>query len=287
MNIRHAIYRAEFHARDVAGYAGRFPVHVDVELSGKCQLACTMCPYGTGGFDESKQGMMPRVMVVSALRQARLAGAKSVKLNFRGEPGLSPDLADMITYAKKLDFDEVSINTNLTAFSYRRLNEICEAGIDLVIVSADGASEETYEAIRVNGNFEKLMDRLKALYGHPKRPRVRVQMVVQDRNRHEVDLAKDVFTDYCDEIRFHNVRSNNTGERKRCPQPFQRLVVMWDGQVGACCGNWDNEAVIGRFPEQSLLEIWHSPEAQALRRKAREPNSAEPCRSCLVGGSYK
>lgn len=285
--LRHALYRLRFHARDWLGCACDFPVHVDVELAGKCQLACTMCPYGTGAFDESKQGMMPADMALDVLTQARHGGASSVKLNFRGEPGLAHSLINMVQYAKALDFDEISINTNLTAFSYRRIHELCEAGVDLVIVSADGATKKTYEAIRKNGSFPKLLDNLKALYSHPKRPRVRVQMVVQEKNKDEVGLAKELFGPLCDELKFQRVRSDNSGERKRCPQPFQRLVVMWDGSVGACCSNWENEAIIGRVPDQSLKQIWKSKPAEMLRAMARDPGSAEPCKSCTVGGSYK
>lgn len=279
-------YRFAFRAREYLG-AGRFPVHVDIELSGKCQLACTMCPYGEGTFDAGKQGMMSEDMACEALDQAWYGGASSIKLNFRGEPGLSPLLIPMVKEANAYGFTEVAINTNLTAFSPRRLRELCDAGLDLLIVSVDGATAETYEAVRVNGDFEKLCGNLLIMRAFPRRPRLRVQMTVQDRNRHEVPLMRRKFGRIADELTFNPERHDNSGERKLCPQPSQRLVVMWDGAVGACCHNWDKEAVIGRFPQQSLQEIWDSPEARELRRKAAKPEMGEPCRSCKVGSSYR
>lgn len=285
MNLKHKYYRWKFNAAPYLPLS--FPVHVDIELSAKCQLACSMCAYGTGDFDESKQGMMPRDVALDALYQAAAGGAKSVKLNFRGEPGLSQDLAPMTLTAKMLGFTEVAINTNLTSFSRRRLVELCEAGLDLMIVSIDGATQETYESIRVKGDFIKLIRNLQFVYKRWDRPRIRIQMVVQERNSHETDLLNLTFEDLCDEIVFQDIRQSNSGQRKKCPQPWQRLVVMWDGKVGACCHNWDHEAIIGQFPKQTLAGIWRNGNMKLLREWASHPEQGGPCRTCTVGSSYK
>ena len=283
--IPHWLYRAEFHLR---GYRpGAFPVHIDLELSGKCQLACIMCAYGEGTFDTSKQGMMDPHLANQALIQARYHGAKSVKFNFRGEPGLAAHLHSVVVAAKRVGYVETAINTNLTSFSRRRLRNLGLAGLDLMIVSVDGATKETYEAIRINGDFAKLQLNLDYLMSCDPRPRVRLQMVVQDRNAHEVGRMGEVFNGLYDELVFQGIREGNEGQRKACPQPNQRLVIMHDGRVGACCHNWNHEAVIGHFPEQSLKEIWDSKEARELRELAKHPGRGEPCRTCLVGSSYK
>lgn len=285
--LKHALYRAKFRARTWTG-PGRFPVHVDLELAGKCQLACTMCPYGTGEWGTDRQGMMPYSLAVKALVQAQDGGASSVKLNFRGEPGLHPRLIDAVRLAKNLGFVEVSINTNLTAFSTRRLQALCDARLDLCIVSADGATANTYEAIRVGGDFHKLLARLEELHNYTPRPRIRVQMVVQEANRHEVELAKKVFGPLCDELQFHPIREGNQGgERKRCPQPFQRLVVAWNGEVYGCCNNWGVPHILGHFPGRSLADIWAGDAAKTLQRLAKHPERGSPCDTCQVSDSYK
>lgn len=288
--IQYLLYRLRFHLRQ--WFPGKFPIHVDIELAGKCQLACVMCPFGdnsdgTGSFDSSKQGMMPHEMVSLAIRQAYKGGAKSIKFNFRGEPGLSPNLHIWVDLARALGFIDIMINTNLTAFSHRRLKGLADAGLDLLIVSVDGATKKTYESIRIKGDFGKLVGNLEYLNSLPNRPKIRINMTVQDKNRREVDMMEKVFGKLCDEIQFNAVRSDNSGERKKCPQPSQRLVIMWDGQVGACCSNWNNEAVIGKFPEQSLQEIWDGPKRKQLLYYAADPNRGGPCKGCLVGGSYK
>lgn len=285
--LKYALYRAKFRAREWTG-PGAFPVHVDIELAGKCQLACTMCPYGTGEWGTDRQGMMPYGMALKALMQAHDGGASSVKLNFRGEPGLHPRLIDVVYLAKGAGFVEVSINTNLTSFSTRRLKALCDARLDLCIVSADGATAETYESIRVGGDFHKLLDRLEELHNYVPRPRIRVQMVVQDKNRHEVELAKKVFGPLCDELQFHPIREDNQGgERKLCAQPFQRLIVAWNGEVYGCCNNWGVPNVLGHFPARSLADIWAGDAAKTLRRLAKHPERGSPCDTCQVSDSYR
>lgn len=290
MNLKHAQYRAKF---KLAPYIPlRFPVHVDIELAGKCQLACTMCPYGTGDFDKSKQGMMSYEMAEAAMMQASDNGAKSVKFNFRGEPGLCVYLAELIGVATQhCNFVEKIINTNLTAFLPRRLTELCQAGLDLIIISIDGATKETYEKIRVKGDWDKLMFNLIHLNNILDRPKIRLQMVVQEDNKHEVELFKKIFTCLSDEIVFQSVRERGagegtTGERTRCPQPWQRLIVAWDGMVFACCGNWNNEYSLGQFPALSLQECWDSAPLVNLRRNATKFDCF-PCEECTVGSSYK
>ena len=289
-SLRHALYRLRFRLRQWV--PGKFPIHLDLELAGKCQLACVMCPFGdhedgTGSFDDSKQGMMSRDMAKEALEQARKMGAMSVKLNFRGEPGLAQRLAAAVRHAKALGYVETMINTNLTAFSERRLKDVVDAGLDLMIVSVDGATKEAYESIRINGDFKKLLANLRYLNTLPNRPRIRINFTEQDRNRHEVNDMEWRFASLCDEIRINPVRSDSSGKRKKCPQPSQRLVIMWNGQVGGCCSNWNNEAVVGKFPEHSLQEIWDGAQRQQLLQTAADPNRGGPCKGCLVGDSYR
>lgn len=285
--LEHMRYRARFYIAGKFALPGSFPTHIDLELSGKCQLACIMCPYGTGDFDESKQGMMPWDMCEDAIRQAAMGGAKSIKFNFRGEPGLSRNLVRAVALAKEQGVHETSINTNLTAFSHRRLNELAKAGLDLMIISVDGATSETYEKIREGGNWGKLISNFVHLNYMPRKPRIRIQFVEQEGNRHEVEKFKVRFSHFADELVVQQVRESNQGKRVRCPQPYQRLIVAWDGKVFACCSNWANEWPVGQFPDASLSAIWCSNSRLFELRKRSTKFNDNPCRDCTVGVSYK
>jgi radical SAM protein with 4Fe4S-binding SPASM domain len=68
----------------------------------------------------------------------------------------------------------------------------------------------------------------------------------------------------------------------RCTEPFDRLVIKWDGQVTACCADFDARFVVGDFKNQRLPDIWNSPRMNLLRTTVRERRyiTMPHCRSC-------
>lgn len=293
MNIKYSLYRAKFHAAPLMNWHA--PVHIDIETAGKCQLACVMCNYGIGSFDASMQGMMRKPMAMKALSEAREMGALSCKLNFRGEPGLCKWLHEAVAHAKALDYVEVMINTNLTAFTPQRLRQLVAAGIDKIIVSIDGATSETYEAIRVKGDFSLLVSRMDYLWQliAETDTRVIVQFVEQPKNASERAMMQFVWGPYCHEIRYQKVQDRGQGaatnprERKQCPQPWQRLIVAWDGTIFGCCSNWHNEYPLGNYKDITLHEAWTGGRMSQLRTLAKNPASGSPCDKCQVAVSYR
>lgn len=292
-SLKYYAYRLKWWLADKGRIQFSAPINLDIELAGKCNLACRMCPYGTGAFTEDMQGMMPRKMAEKLLMEAAQIGVKAIKFNFRGEPGLHKDLEDLIVMAKVLGFVDVFINTNMLAFSEYRLKKLARSGINTLIVSVDGASEETYEYVRVGGDFNKLTKNIRLFqrYRQPKTKLV-IQMVVQDSNRHEIDKLK---TMGADEYRLVSVQDRGGGEgvdireRRRCPQPFQRLVVAWNGTIFPCCSNWNNEYPLGNYNTMSLLDAWNSFPMKHLRDIQNKNTLANnfPCKNCQVKGSYK
>ena len=290
--FKYYLYRFKWWLADTGRMTFDVPINLDIELAGKCQLACTMCPFGTGAFSENMQGMMPRKMAEDLLIEAARIGIKSIKMNFRGEPGLSKDLESLISFAKALGFAEVFINSNMLAFNDKRLKALADSGLDKLIVSVDGASEETYEFIRVGGDFKKLVKNINLFNKYRKETKLIIQMVVMDSNRHEVEKIKKLGAD---EYRFVQVQDRGAGEgvtikeRRRCPQPFQRLVVGWDGTIFPCCSNWNNEYPLGNYKTMSLLEAWNSSKMSTLRHIQNQNTLADnfPCKNCQVKGSYK
>jgi radical SAM protein with 4Fe4S-binding SPASM domain len=251
-----------------------------------------MCPFGTGGFDESMQGMMPFNMALSALAEARSNGAMSVKLNFRGEPGLSKDLARLAEIAKALGYVDVMINTNMTAFSRQRIKELVQV-FDTVIVSIDGANQYTYEKIRVNGDFERLRTNIDWFNFYRDKEwgdcKLIVQMTTQPSNVGQEEELKRIFK--ADEYKFSKMtdRTGNIARNQKriaCKQPHQRLIVAWDGTIFPCCHNWNNEYPLGNYNDITLKQAWDGERMKQLREYAKDPNKGAPCDTCVVGSTY-
>jgi radical SAM protein with 4Fe4S-binding SPASM domain len=146
-----------------------------------------------------------------------------------------------------------------------------ESGLDEVVISLDGASQETYSKYRCGGDFNKVINSLTLLVSkrkdaHKKQPFVIVQFIVMKHNEHEIylieEIAKNLGVDRLiitsvrlpDEI-DHDFAKNFLPEdskysqylspakneiafkdiRKICYAPWEEISIAWDGTVYICC----------------------------------------------------
>jgi len=107
-----------------------------------------------------------------------------------GEPLLHPHLLDMVKQAKRA---ECSINTttNGTLFTPARCEAIVHSGLDLIKISLDGATPETYQRIRGEDQFLRVIDGINILTETKKRfnsqtPYIRLNYVVSKYNAGEM-----------------------------------------------------------------------------------------------------
>src|SRR5205823_5770333 len=113
-----------------------------------------------------------------------------LQLQGMGEPMMHPRFFDMVAYAAGKGI-EVSTNSNLTLLSERRAHLCVLSGLGYLHVSLDGASAETYEAIRVRARFDRVLRNLRHLIEARRQaaselPRVRLVAVAMRTNLHEL-----------------------------------------------------------------------------------------------------
>lgn len=297
-------YRLEWVKAANEDYVPKYPLNVDIELSDACNLRCKMCVHGFGGV--KNVGFMDEKLAIKLIDQCAEMGVPSIKFIWRGEPTLHPFLPKAVKYAKDKGILEVQINTNGLPPERNKdaLIECAKNGIDRIIFSVDGFSKETYEAIRIGGNYERLLRNIHNLLEWRKKnksikPFVRLQMVRQKINMHEVDDFIKYWTPLVDDIRISDVTNRGQGNqlsvgdqvsvgRKRCPQPFQRLVVGRDGRVSACCSDWFQEFVVGDAKKQPLSEMWNNEKMNYMReiQNTNQHDKIKMCRNCYVKESY-
>ena len=70
----------------------------------------------------------------------------SIRLSWRGEPFLNPQIFDMVRYAKSKGIKEVSTLTHGGFLNPEKFEELMDAGIDWITFSTDGVGKE-YEKI--------------------------------------------------------------------------------------------------------------------------------------------
>ncbi|MCB9276619.1 MAG: radical SAM protein [Lewinellaceae bacterium] len=79
-------------------------------------------------------------------------------------------------------------------------------------------------------------------------------------------------------LKAHQQTRSLNAHRKLCHAPFQNMYFGRDGKVLACCYN--REEAMGRWPEQTIAEIWSSAQAEALRQAIGEDSLASGCYYC-------
>jgi MoaA/NifB/PqqE/SkfB family radical SAM enzyme len=171
------------------------PTYVQIEPVGQCNLRCTMCPINYRD-DEPLVGhrkMMDFDLFCKIIDQ--FDQLKTLHLQGLGEPLLHPRFFDMVTYAVNRGV-RVTINTNLTLLNAERAEQAVRTGLDTLHFSIDGTTAETYEAIRLNAHFDKVMKNLGTLTEtkhrlNSERPHLHMVMVIMRQNLAELpDLVR-------------------------------------------------------------------------------------------------
>src|SRR3954447_19520560 len=121
------------------------PEHLQVEVSGACNLRCRMCLVRYAPAVGRREGAFAYedfLALVDSLPELR-----RLTLQGLGEPLLSPHLLDMVRHAAGRGV-HVGFNTNGVLLRRALAAAVVAAGAGHVHVSLDGAPAETYEDVR-------------------------------------------------------------------------------------------------------------------------------------------
>ncbi|MDQ3822908.1 MAG: radical SAM protein [Actinomycetota bacterium] len=126
------------------------PKELQVEVTGACNLACKMCLVRY----RPKLGRRSGAMCFHTFKELvdALPDLEKLTLQGLGEPLLAPDIFEMIEYAAGRGI-RLGFNTNGTFLTPAVSERLVRAGVDWLHVSLDGATAETYEAIRDGSDF--------------------------------------------------------------------------------------------------------------------------------------
>lgn len=296
-------YRRRWENNPIKAIVERAPIHLDIETSAICNLMCPMCfctiERQKGDKAAYKGGLIPFERYKKIIDEASDIGVCSVKLNWRGEPLMNPDIVKMVRYAKEKGILEIMINTNAVFLSDKMSRELIKAGLDKIIFSVDSVHKERYEKIRIGANFEDTISNIKNFVQINNqlehRVSTRVQRVLMNETDDEQQEFEEYFKDIIDVIAYEDYipyGDKELGKRKsfdeypnfRCPQIWQRLLITWEGKCFMCCCSSDEQFQIGDLTSDSIEEIWHSKKLEAVREfhKLGNWHKFEKCRNCYL-----
>lgn len=286
-----------------------YPPVIMIEPTNICNLRCPLCPSGNGTLKRPK-GYMTLENFKKIIDQVYKHSFMVVLWN-QGEPFLNDDILKMIEYASNHGmFTLLSTNGN----THPSTEEVVKSGLDSIIVSLDGATQETYNKYRINGELAKVLDFARKLVSAKKQlkrknPLIRWQFLVMKHNEHELEeirkyaretgvdnlelktvqiYSKEDVENYLPEnpkYRRYNIKGDDfelkAGIPNRCRRIWINGVINWDGEMTVCCFDKDTQIKIGNIKDENVKNLWKSSRFMNFRKQIlKNRKSFEICRNC-------
>lgn len=285
-----------------------YPLQLDFELNTSCNLRCKMCVYSYKK-PSTNNNLFSFKRYHSIINSGVKKGLCSVNLNYINEPLLREDIVDFISLARHKGILDVMLNTNGTLLSPDFSEKLIKSGLTRINISIDAFREQTYNKIRKGGNFEKVKVSAKNLVNirnamKLRLPLVSVSFVKIFLNRDELEDFINYWNNVVDYISIQKylnpflsrdiipemkIRLRKKIRHFRCPMPWQRMVVRYDGSFLPCCTFYGAKLPLGNIKEFSVEEIWKNRKMSFLRKMHKEKRYFEEpvCKSCALNSFLK
>lgn len=293
-----------------------FPISISFEPTTSCNLRCPECPSGLRAFTRPK-GMLRNNFFTDTIDEIYKEVVYLI-FYFQGEPYLNPDFLKMVKYANSKGM-YTATSTNAHYLTEEKARETVESGLDRLIISIDGTTQDVYEQYRVGGHLEKVLEGARNIVKckkemNSKTPFVFFQFLVVKPNEHQIEdvkrLAKEIGVD---QVRFKTAqvydyendphklipsidkysrykKDNNgkmqvkSGMKNHCWKLWQANVITWDGLIVPCCFDKDAMHRLGNLKNQSFKEIWHNENYKQFRSELMAGRkNIDICANCSEG----
>jgi radical SAM protein with 4Fe4S-binding SPASM domain len=195
------------------------PVHVQIEHTTFCNLRCPQCPR-----EEYLAGSPKHMKFDDYKKIVTLLSPRAITLNGLGEGLSHPDVFSMIAYAKERGIS-INTTTNATALPKGYLENLFVCGLDLLNISVDAATPDTYRTVRGCDAFSRVLGAVKAITGLKKErgvstPEIRLCFVIQSANVGEMPLFYQLARELDADSILFQVFSQFTDRSKDCLDGF-------------------------------------------------------------------
>ncbi len=295
-----------------------YPVSISFEPTTSCNLRCPECPSGLRAFTRPT-GMLEKDFFTKTIDDIYKELLYLI-FYFQGEPYLNPDFLDMVKYASSKGI-YTATSTNAHYLNDVNAKRTVESGLDRLIISIDGTTQDVYQQYRIGGKLEKVIEGATNIVKwkktlDSKTPYVFFQFLVVKPNEHQIeDIKKLALQVGVDDVRFKtaqvyeyetdpnqliptidkfsryikNEDGSYTAKNKlanRCWKMQHSNVITWDGLVVPCCFDKDAMHQLGNLKTQSFKEIWHNKNYKQFRQQLmKSRKNIDICANCSEGVS--
>lgn len=206
---------------------GRTLKSLRVSVTDRCNLRCTYClPEDSKDFGHSKDYLSFDDIVRLVQASCRL-GVDRVRIT-GGEPLLRPNVTELVARLKReTAVRDLAMTTNGILLA-RHANELAQAGLDRLTVSADSLSPERFEKITRWGALNDVWEGVRKAAEAGLRP-VKINVVVlRGMNDDEVDSWVELTRDHDLIVRFLELMPIGEGAQPQNAERFVNLVEVRD-----------------------------------------------------------
>jgi radical SAM protein with 4Fe4S-binding SPASM domain len=293
-----------------------YPVSISFEPTTSCNLRCPECPSGMRSFTRPT-GMLQKDFFQETIDDIS-KDLLYLIFYFQGEPFLNRNFLEMVRYANQKGL-YTATSTNAHYLTDKIAKETVESGLDRLIISIDGTTQDVYQQYRVGGRLDKVIEGAKNIVKwkrelKSKTPFVFFQFLVVKPNEHQIEdikqLAKEVGVD---QVRFKTAqvydyendphqliplnekysryKKDKTGKMKiksglnnHCWKLWHANVITFDGLVVPCCFDKDATHQLGNLKTQSFKEVWNNDNYRQFRSELMTSRkNIDICANCSEG----
>ena len=294
------------------------PYEWEIDTTNICQLKCPLCHTGKGTIHRD-QGVMDFDLFTKVVDQIKHS-CLWLTLYSWGEPLLNQRIHEYIEYAHKQKIATI-ISSNLNKpLTPLMAEQVIRSGLDVMIVSLDGITQDVYEVYRVNGHLDRVLENLRLLNQKKrelgsKTPYIEWQFIVMRQNEHQLEEAKALAGELgVDSLVFKKVDfphgEDDSAEAERwlprqhpeylredpfykpyqedgqvCWRLWRSAVVNWDGGFAPCCYLTDKTQDFGDLNDSSVKKVWNNSKyttARGLFKNDFVPEEWVGCLDCSV-----
>lgn len=292
------------------------PISISFEPTTSCNLRCPECPSGLRAFTRPT-GMLQDNFFKQTIDQLS-SEILYLVFYFQGEPYLNPEFLKMVKYASSKGI-YTATSTNAHYLTDENARATVESGLDRLIISIDGTTQETYQQYRIGGKLDKVIGGAKNIVAWKKKlksrtPYIFFQFLVVKPNEHQVEEIKTLAKECgVDDVRYKTAQvydyendpnqlipENNKYSRYKkdaggnyrlknslsnhCWRLWQGTVITWDGLVVPCCFDKDAQHRMGDLKGNSFKEIWQREEYVQFRKQIlTSRRNIDICSNCSEG----
>ncbi|MBI3500695.1 MAG: SPASM domain-containing protein [Bacteroidetes bacterium] len=293
------------------------PVSIAIEPTTSCNLRCPECPSGLRSFTR-ETGMLNENFFQKIIDELHKE-IFYLTFYFQGEPYLNPKFLEMVEYASEKNI-YTATSTNAHYLDDENAKATVESGLDRLIISIDGTTQESYQSYRIGGDLQKVIDGTKNILKWKKKlksktPYVIFQFVVFRQNENEVEEIKKLGKELgVNEVKIKSAQIydyENGNERIPTKEEFSRYkksetnsqfeirnsqsiascwrmwnscVITWDGKIVPCCFDKDAKHQLGDLKERSFKDIWFNGSYTKFRSALlKSRKEIDICKNCSEG----